>query len=60
MNDNRQKRLSEALRANLKRRKQQARGRAGRSDQEHAGQQQAEPATDEDGGVPERNEDKRG
>lgn len=59
MNDNRQKRLSEALRANLKRRKQQIRGRAGKADQEPAAQQTSEPQEDETG-PPVGNEDKRG
>ena len=57
MNDNRQKRLSEALRANLKRRKQQLRGRARQAEQEPAAQQSSEPEEDT---PPVRNEDKHG
>ena len=60
MNDNRQKRLSEALRANLKRRKQQLRGRAGTAEQDRAGQQAQKPMADEEADVPAGNEDKRG
>ena len=58
MNDNRQKRLSEALRANLKRRKQQARGRAGQLEQEPAAQPAPEP--DDDAAQTVRNEDNHG
>jgi len=60
VNDNRQKRLSEALRANLKRRKQQLRGRAGQVEQEPAAREAPEPAPEEDTGqTTVRNEDKR-
>ena len=56
MNDNRQKRLSEALRANLKRRKQQLRGRADQA--ERTTQQPREAAADDDNAAPLRDEDK--
>jgi len=60
VNDTRQKRLGEALRANLKRRKQQAKGRAGHAELDRSAQQAPRPAADEDPGAPVGNEDKRG
>jgi hypothetical protein len=59
VNDTRQKRLGEALRENLKRRKQQAKGRAGRAEQDRTAQPAPSSVADEDTGVPVGNEDKR-
>jgi hypothetical protein len=60
MTSNRQKRLAEALRENLKRRKQQIRDRAGRAQPDRDPHDGAEPAAEGVTRKPTGNADKRG